>query len=465
MLRWIGIVLLAVLSSYKGFNQTNIVYILADDLGYGDLGYNGQEKIQTPNIDWLAENGMAFSQHYSGSTVCAPSRSSLLTGLHTGHTAIRGNREINPEGQAPLPSSSITIAEILKKQGYATGCFGKWGLGYPGSEGDPLNQGFDKFYGYNCQRQAHNYFPYHLWDDNKKVILPENRDSLKGTYAPTLIHQQALQFIEAEKNNPFFLFYASPLPHAELAAPQSIIEKYAKLFGNESPFKGVDAGPKYKNGGYGSQPNPKAAYAAMVSLLDEQVGELIEKLESLNLLNETLIIFTSDNGPHREGGNDPNYFNSNGPLRGGKRDLYEGGIRVPMVAYWKGKIQAGISDHVSAFWDFLPTVCDLTGIDSPKTDGISFAPALLGKEGVNHDYLYWEFHGAGGKQALLKDDFKLVVLQVNDTSKTSVELYNLKNDLGEKRNIAMDNPSMVKELSALARQAHVKSNTFPFKNE
>jgi len=452
-----------VLTVHSQNGKPNILYIMADDLGYGDVGYNGQKIIETPNIDKLAQGGMIFNRHYSGSTVCAPSRSALLTGFHTGHTPIRGNKEINPEGQEPLPDEAYTLAEMLKESGYTAGCFGKWGLGYPGSEGDPLNQGFDEFYGYNCQRQAHNYYPYHLWDNSEKVMLDGNRDSLESTYAPTLIHSEALRFIDTNRENPFFLFYASPLPHAELAAPDSLVDYYAKKIGKENAFQGVDRGPRYKNGGYGSQERPKAAFAAMVHLLDQQVGELIAKLEEKGELKNTLIIFTSDNGPHTEGGAQPDYFDSNADLRGYKRDLYEGGIRVPTVAFYEGQIQAGTSsNHISAFWDVMPTLAEIIGTPLPKTDGISFLPVLYGREQPGHDYLYWEFHGRGGRQAVLKDGFKWIKLQVNNPEKTSVELYNLKEDPKEKNNIAAENPERLKTMEDIAKREHQPSDIFPF---
>ena len=442
----------------------NIVYILADDLGYGDVGYNGQKIIETPNIDKLAQNGMVFNRHYSGSTVCAPSRSALLTGQHTGHTPIRGNKEINPEGQEPLPASAFTLPEMLQNAGYTTGCFGKWGLGFPGSEGDPTKQGFDQFYGYNCQRQAHNYYPYHLWDNTEKVILSANSDSLKGTYAPFIIHQKALEFIDKQSDHPFFLFYATNLPHAELAAPDSLIDYYAMKIGNENEYKGIDRGPRYKNGGYGSQAHPRAAFAAMVHLLDLQVGEILEKLEEDGLLENTLVIFTSDNGPHNEGGAKPDYFNSNDGLRGYKRDLYEGGIRVPMVAYFKDQIKSGRStEYISAFWDVMPTIADLIRQDLTETDGISFAPTLFGLPNQKeHDYLYWEFHEWGGKQAVLKDDYKWIKLSLNDPNKTKEELYNLIADPEEKKNIADEHPEIMAEMRAIASREHSNSKVFPF---
>ena len=316
-------------------SKPNIIYILADDLGYGDLSCYGQTKFSTLNIDALSKEGMLFTQHYSGATVCAPSRSSLLTGLHSGHTFVRGNKEVRQEGQIPIPDSTYTLAEYLKDQGYVTGAFGKWGLGYPGSEGDPINQGFDKFYGYNCQRLGHHYYPYHLWENDRKIMLEGNTGKEKKQYAPNLIHHEALNFIDNNKDHPFFLFYPSIIPHAELSAPQAYMMRHIGKYGPEKDFKGTDDGPEYRTGKYESQKYPRAAFAAMIELLDDQVGEIVRKIKDLGLEDNTIIIFTSDNGPHKEGGADPEYFNSNGNLRGYKRDLYEGGIRVPMIVKWK----------------------------------------------------------------------------------------------------------------------------------
>jgi arylsulfatase A-like enzyme len=446
-------------------SKPNIIYILADDLGYGDLSCNGQKNFQTPNLDKMAAGGMLFTQHYSGATVCAPSRSALMTGQHTGHTPIRGNKEWKPEGQWPLKADALTIAELLKQAGYVTGAFGKWGLGYPGSEGDPNNQGFDVFYGYNCQRLAHNYYPGHLWDNQQKVEIPENSGDKFEVYAPELIHQRALQFIEKNKDKPFFLYYPNVIPHAELLLPEENLAEFRGKFLPEKEFKGAEPGdPGFREGPYGTQPESHAAFVAMVTLLDKQVGEVLAKLKELGLEKNTLVIFSSDNGPHQEGGADPDYFDSNGPLRGYKRDLYEGGIRVPTIAFWEGKIIAGSkSEHVSAFWDFLPTVAELTGVETPQSiDGISFLPALLGKEQKQHDHLYWEFHELGGRQAVRKGDWKLVKYHVFDTAKTTTELYNLATDIGEEKNIASENPEVVKELQQLINSARVDNQDFPF---
>ncbi len=447
--------------------KPNIIYILADDLGYGDLSLTGQEKFLTPNIDKLAKNGMFFTQHFSGSTVCAPSRSSLMTGQHTGHTFIRGNREINPEGQYPLDSSVITIPELLKSAGYVTGAFGKWGLGYPSSDGDPNNQGFDEFYGFNCQRLGHNYYPYHIWHNQTKELLEGNNEKNTETYGPDIIHQKAISFLEKNKDTTFFMYYPSIIPHAELVAPEIYMEKFRGKLLPEKKYMGVDDGKLYKNGGYGSQKEPHAAFAAMVYLLDKQVGEISKKLEELGIADNTLIIFTSDNGPHQEGGADPEYFNSNADLRGYKRDLYEGGIRVPMIAYWPGIINANsTSNHISAFWDFLPTVCEIAQIKTPQNiDGISFLPELLGEKQEKHSYLYWEFHEQGGKQALRFGDWKGIRLNMSNNSEAPIELYNLASDIGEQHNIAAENPGIVEQIVNIMEKEHTYSKEFSFEYE
>ncbi len=450
-----------------GLRRPNVIYILADDLGYADLGCYGQQRFPTPHIDQLAKDGMRFTQHYAGAPVCAPSRSALLTALHTGHTYIRGNKEVLPEGQYPLESAALTLAENLKSAGYVTGAFGKWGLGYPGSEGDPTRQGFDEFYGYNCQRLAHNYYPYHLWHNRLKVELPGNAGRETATYAPELIHQQALSFMEQHKDTTFFLYYPSPIPHAELAAPEGLMELYRGQFEPGTPYEGIDEGENYKNGGYGSQAHPRAAFAAMVHLLDKQVGEIRKKLSELGLEENTLILFSSDNGPHREGGADPDYFDSNGLLRGYKRDLYEGGIRVPLIGCWPGTIAAQtVSDHISAFWDVPPTLHELAGLAPDKAlDGISFLPELLGQPQPEHDYLYWEFHEQGGKQAVRMGPWKGVRLNVHKNARAPLELYHLEKDPGETENIAQSHPDVTARISELMDQAHRPSEAFAFEFE
>ena len=446
--------------------KPNIVYILADDLGYGDLSCYGQQKFNTPNIDKLASQGMLFTQHYAGCPVCAPSRSSLMTGQDTGHTAIRGNKGWKPEGQSPLPAGSFTMAEMLKEAGYATGAFGKWGLGFIDTEGDPNKQGFDVFYGYNCQSLAHNYYPGHLWDNHEKVILEGNAGDQFNEYAPNLIHKHALQFIESNREKPFFLFYPSVIPHAELLLPEENLAEFRNKYLPEKIYDGTKPGDeKFRTGAYGYQPESHAAFAAMVTLLDRQVGELMAKLKELGLEENTLVIFSSDNGPHLEGGADPDYFDSNGPLKGYKRDLYEGGIREPMIACWPGKIAAGSqSDHVSAFWDVLPTCAELVGAEVPENiQGISFLPVLLDREGQKqHGHLYWEFHEKGGRQAIRKGNWKYISYDVFDPEKRTTELYDLSNDIGEENNVASQHPEIVKEMQMILSEARISSETFPF---
>jgi arylsulfatase A len=445
----------------------NIVYILADDLGYGDLSCYGQQKFSTPNIDRLAREGMLFTQHYTGCTVSAPSRSCLMTGLHTGHTPVRGNKGWVPEGNFPLPAESYTVAEMLKTKGYVTGAFGKWGLGYIETEGDPNSQGFDEFFGYNCQSLAHNYYPDHLWHNHEKVLLPENDSSKTGIYSADLIHKAALDFLETNKDKPFFLFYPTTIPHAELFAKEEYMKMFRGKFNPEKSFKGTDEGPDFRLGPYGSQPEAHAAFAAMITELDDYVGELLGKLKELGLEKNTIVIFASDNGPHLEGGADPDYFNSNGDLKGYKRDFYEGGIRTPMLVRWPSKVKAGSeSNHISAFWDILPTFAEITGAENPEgIDGISFLPTLLGKKQKQHEYLYWEFHEQGGKIAVRMGNWKAVKLNIDKTPQGLTELYNLSTDIGETNNIALSNPETVKQMEEIMKKAHTSSKDFPFTYE
>ncbi|MGJ1264972.1 arylsulfatase [Sphingobacterium spiritivorum] len=446
--------------------KPNIVFILADDLGYGDLGAYGQKQIQTPNIDRLAAEGMKFEQFYAGTSVCAPSRSSLMTGQHTGHTYIRGNREIEPEGQQPLADSVQTFVQLLQKAGYATGAFGKWGLGMVGTTGAPDQKGFDEFYGYNCQRQSHRYFPTHLWHNDQRVELQGNDLKNKVQYAPALIQEQTLRFIEAHKDKPFFLFIPTVLPHAELSGiDDEHYQKYASRF-QETPHKGNDYGPGATVTGYASVEKPRATFASMVSRMDAYVGQVLKKLDDLGLTENTIVIFSSDNGAHREGGADPVFFNSSGGLRGYKRDLYEGGIRTPFIVKWPHKVKPNsTSKFAGAFWDVMPTLLDITGAGKARyTDGVSLVPALLGKtkEQQQHPYLYWEFHEDGGRQAVRAGDWKVVKLQVKNKQKTVTELYNLKKDPAEKKNVAAENPERVKQLEGIMNQAHTANPYFAF---
>ncbi len=351
----------------------NVIYILMDDLGYGDIGCFGQDKIETPHIDRLCSEGIKLTQHYSGSPVSAPARCVLMTGMHSGHAQIRFNNELAErgavnnydsvyvhkelEGQFPLQANTMTIGRMMQQAGYTTGCFGKWGLGYPGSEGTPNKQGFDRFYGYNCQLLAHSYYPDHLWDNDKRVELEDNNLNVqygKGTYSQDLIHGKALEYLDnMNPDEPFFMWYPTIIPHAELIVPEdSIIQKFRGMY-PEKPYKGTEPGsPAFRKGGYCSQFHPHATFAAMVYRLDVYVGQIIQKLKDKGLYDNTIIIFASDNGPHMEGGADPDFFNSNGIYRGYKRDLYEGGIRVPMIISWPGHVQPNTeTDFMCSFWD------------------------------------------------------------------------------------------------------------------
>ena len=447
-------------------NPPNIIYILADDLGYGDLGCYGQEKFTTPNLDRLAREGMRFTRHYAGCTVCAPSRSVLMSGLHTGHTPIRGNQEVLPEGQSPLPDSVWTVAEMLQSAGYVTGAFGKWGLGYPGSEGDPLNQGFDEFFGYNCQRYAHRYYPEYLWENDHKFYLEGNDWTRTVTYAPDVIQERTLDFIRQHRDTSFFAYLPVVIPHAELIVPDDeIFRSYLGQFPEEAFHgrSGADYGPDMKIPMYCSQEYPHATFASMVHRIDQYVGEIMETLDELGIAENTVIMFTSDNGPHQEGGADPEFFNSSGGLRGVKRDLYEGGIRVPLIVSWRGHIEGGsTSQHISAFWDVVPTLADIAGIRPPDCDGISFLPELTGKEQIEHDYLYWEFHEQGGKQAMLKDGWKAIRLQVGKDPDGPMELYRLEDDPAETNNLAAGHPDLLASFAVAMKEARVPSKAFNF---
>jgi arylsulfatase A-like enzyme len=442
--------------------RPNVVFIVADDLGYGDLSCYGQEKFQTPNIDRLALNGMRFTQFYSGATVSAPSRCNLVTGMHTGHAAIRGNQEVQPEGQWPLPAGTRTIFSMFKEAGYATGAFGKWGLGFPGSEGAPENQGVDVFFGYNCQRLAHNYYPAYLWHNDQKVELPENDNGAFGVYSQDLIQEHTLRFIENHKDKPFFLYVPCILPHAELLVPEdSIIRKFRGLY-PETPFNGMDDGPNFRTGGYCSQAEPKATFAAMVYRLDVYVGQIIEKLKEEGLYENTLIFLTSDNGPHREGGADPDFFNSNGIFRGYKRDLYEGGIRVPMIVSWHGRVTSGTeSDLAATFWDMMPTFSEIIGTNEKPGDGLSILPTLTG-QGIQkqHAYLYFEFLEQGGKQAVRKGNWKLIHLDVQ-REESRYELYNIAADPSEVHNVIALYPAIASELKTIMANEHTEDPLWP----
>jgi len=439
--------------------KPNIIFILADDLGYGDLGCYGQEEIATPNLDLMAADGMRFTDHYAGSTVCAPSRCSLMTGLHTGHCYVRGNREAKPMGQTPLPDETVTVAELLKEAGYTTALIGKWGLGGPGSTGIPNKQGFDYFYGYLCQRHAHNYYPEFLFRNEETVPLEGNKVANprpdgagvaieRAQYSHDLVTEEAISFVEQNKDRSFFLYLAYTIPHAN---------NEAKNKGMEVPSLGQYADKDW--------PEPQKGHAAMITRMDRDIGRLFAKLAELGLDEDTLVVFSSDNGPHREGGNDPDFNDSNGPLRGIKRDLYEGGIRVPMIARWPGKIKAGsVTNHVSAFWDFLPTCCELSGVETPiGLDGISMVPTLLGqkKKQKKHEFLYWEFHEKVKKQAVRMGEWKGVRLNMAENPGGAIELYNLKVDIAEKHNVADQHPQIVAQIANYMKTARTQSEYWP----
>jgi arylsulfatase len=466
MLRFVSIILLSLLVAPCAIAQTvpasrppNVIFILADDLGYAELGCYGQKKIRTPNIDRLAAEGMRFTQFYAGNAVCAPSRCCLMTGKHPGHAHIRNNSEVQPEGQRPIPDSAVTMAELLKARGYVTAAVGKWGLGPPGSEGDPNRQGFDLFFGYNCQRHAHNHYPTYLWRNDQRILLEGNDGGRTGKqYSHDLMETEALKFIRDNRDRPFFLYVPFTIPHLALQVPEDSLKEYVGKW-DDPPYTGGK--------GYQPHPHPRAAYAAMVTRLDRSVGRIVELVKQLNLDDKTLIMFSSDNGPTHDGagGSDSAFFESAGALRGLKGSLYEGGIRVPFIARWTGKIQPGAtSDLPLAFWDVLPTLCELAGADVPKdTDGISFLPTLLGKGNQKkHEFLYWEFPGYGGQQAVRWGDWKGIRTNLN-REPSPIELYNLARDVGEKNNVAAQHPHIVERIAKIMADNHAPSALFPMK--
>lgn len=439
--------------------RPNIIFILADDLGYAELGSYGQKKIRTPNLDRMAAEGMRFTQFYAGSPVCAPSRYVLMTGRHGGHAYIRDNKEVQPEGQWPIPAETLTVAELLKAKGYATGAFGKWGLGFVGSDGDPNKQGFDEFYGYNCQRQAHNFYPEYLWRNDQKVRLEGNTRGLTGKhYSHDLIEGEALDFIRRHKEQPFFLYVPFTIPHLALQVPDDSLAEYLGKW-DDPAYDG-------KNG-YLPHPHPRAAYAAMVTRMDRSVGRILQLVKELGLDDNTIIMFSSDNGPtyDRLGGSDSAFFESAGIFRGLKGSVYEGGIRVPLIARWPGRIKPGTtSDLPAVFYDVLPTLCDLAGAKSPReTDGLSFVPALTGKgRQRKHEFLFWDFNGYGGQQAVRLGDWKAVRQNIAKGN-LRIELYNLATDPGEKQDVAERNPAIVKRMEKIMRAGHEPSVLFPVK--
>lgn len=467
-------------------SKPNIIYILADDLGYAELGCYGQQKIETPNIDALAAQGKRFTQHYSGSAVSAPSRCVLLTGKHTGHAYIRGNDEVasrgdvwshqamlndsSLEGQLPLPTGTVTLPALLKRAGYITACIGKWGLGFPGSEGTPNKMGFDFFYGYNCQRQSHTYYPSFLYRNEhreylkNKLVSPETKleqganlldiasysDFTQTDYAPDLMFNEITHFVDREKNKPFFLMWTTPVPHASLQVPEKWLKYYVNKFGDEAPYIG--------NKGYLPCRYPHATYAAMISHWDEQIGELVKQLKQLGLYENTLIVFTSDNGPTFNGGTDSPWFDSAKPYKSdsgwGKTSLREGGIRVPMIACWPAKIEAGTTtDHISAFWDVLPTFTQIVGVKYKDTDGISFLPTLLDKKQPQHEYLYWEYPEGGGSKAIRMGNWKGYIPNIRKGN-TKMQLFDLSTDEREQKDVAAQHPEIIKILETKMKEAH-----------
>ena len=457
----------------------NIIFIYADDLGYGELGSYGQPFIKTPHLDQLAVDGMRFTQAYAGHTVCAPSRSALMTGLHTGHTYVRANG--SRFGRIPLPATAVTVADVLAEQGYVNGLFGKWGLGEPGTDGIPTRQGFHEFYGFLNQARAHSYCADYVWHNEEMVFLPQNAGNSCDLNTAEWYHGELKNFIRKNKDQPFFVYYATQLPHSELRAPEQDLQAYLDYDGRsifdealydkerlrtDPPYallKEFIEGDHLRGGRTG---RPLAAYAGMISQLDRHVGELVALLDKLGLTDNTLIIFTSDNGPARGGGADPVFFNSTGGLRGIKRDLYEGGIRVPMIAKWPGKIEAGsVSDYLWAAWDLMPTVAELTGAQLPEQiDGISAVPVLMGEEMERPNILYWETTDGSRRAdgdmgvAIRKGKWKAIT---NFSLKNDLELYNLELDPGETKNLAAEYPEKIQEFREIIRTSRTPSEYWP----
>ncbi len=445
--------------------KPNIIYIMADDLGYGDLGCYGQEIIKTPNLDKMADEGIRFSRHYAGTSVCAPSRSVLITGKHNGHTQVRGNKQVEPSGQQPLQPNTTTVGTVLQQAGYYTGMIGKWGLGVEGTTGEPTKQGFDYYFGYLDQVLAHNYYPEYLLRNGERVYLDNEVKYLgkdawheglgsystkKVDYSHDLFVKDTLKFIDEHKEQTFFLYLPLTIPHNNGEAPDGQKQ--------EAPDYGIYEGEDW--------PSDHKGYAAMITRMDRDIGVILEKIKALGLDEYTFIIFTSDNGPMQERVGYTKFFDSNGPFRGGKRDLFEGGIRAPMIARWPRHIQPGtMTDHISAFWDVMPTLAEVAGVDAPAdTDGISFLPVLLGDEQPEHEYLYWEFHEQAGSQAVRWKKWKGVRLGVHENPDAPILLFDLEADLGEKNNVAAEHPDVVERIAQIMDDEHVPSEVFPWRH-
>lgn len=447
-----------------GPSKPSIIFILADDMGIGDVGAYGQQKIRTPNIDRIAAEGMRFTGFYSGHCVCAPSRCTLMTGKHTGHSVVRNNvqRAPNDEGQVPMPQGTVTVAQLLKKAGYATAIVGKWGLGMPQDKSSPLDFGFDHHYGYLCQGVAHTYYPPYLWRDNSKEMLegnPPYDPSMRGvipptgkTYSADLIGNDGLGWLRAHQGGPFFLYFASTVPHLSLQVPEDSLAEYKGKW-TETPFRDTKH--------YANNETPRATYAAMITRFDRDIGRLLDLLRELKLEENTLVFFSSDNGAvFPISGTDPVFFGSTGGLRGYKQDLFEGGIRTPFLARWPGHVKAGsTSNHMGAFWDMLPTFCELVGITPPADiDGISILPTLLGQPGQKqHDHLYWEYHSGGSAQAVRFGEWKAIRNGVKKAPDSTPELYNLAADPAEKTNVAAEHPDVTAKAAALLKSARTPS--------
>ncbi len=422
-------------------SKPNIILIMADDLGYRHLGCYGQRKIRTPNLDRMAAEGLRFTDAYAGCTVCAPSRSALMTGLHTGHTPVRGN-----DGGLPLPSGTFTMAKMLRDAGYATGIFGKWGLGEMGTEGIPTKHGFDEALGPLHQVHAQYYYPEFLWKNEQPLVLGGNRSGGQKEYAPDVMHQGALDFMTRHQKRPFFLYVPSIIPHHEYQVPEDSLAEYRGKF-KEEPFERADRG-------FAPQPNPVAAFAGMVTRLDRHVGEILERVRSLGLEGKTLVLFTSDNGAASPFRPLIDTFQGSEGFRGFKTDLYEGGIRVPMIARWPGRIRSGaVTSHACASYDLLPTFAELAGAAQPaRVDGLSIAPTLTGGSQAPHEYLYWETNRRKKLvQALRLGDWKAV----RHSPEAAVELYDLRADIAESRDVAAASPDVVARVERVFATCHV----------